>query len=118
MLARKYRLTTQLVKKVLENGSVYHTEHFSLRIVQASLPALTHLRVAVIVSKKQGTTAVIRNRNRRRISSAVAPLITRKLEQFTPALVAIFLKKNIDTCTIVQIRGELQIALEKTLRVA
>ena len=71
MLNRSSRLTTKLFNEVMKNGKVVHSTFFIARI-QVGVPSL---RVSSVAPVKIAKTAVLRNRTRRRIYSALRPVL-------------------------------------------
>lgn len=74
MLLKKYRLSRDYFKNLLQSRRFFHSEHFTLRVA----PSPSGPRIGVSVSKKVSKKAVIRNRIRRRVYSV--------LEDFLPSL--------------------------------
>jgi ribonuclease P protein component len=77
MLPGKIRLTRALFKPLIASRHFYHSEHFILR----AAPSNT-IRIGVSVSKKVAKSAVVRNKIRRRVYSALKEL----MPIFKPAL--------------------------------
>jgi ribonuclease P protein component len=67
MLPRKQRISTQLFKDIIQKGSAFHAPLFSIRIKKT----LNNSRFGVSVPKKVAKTAVLRNKIRRRVYSAL-----------------------------------------------
>ena len=70
MLPRPKRLSTALFKGVIGEGRSLHSPLFVIRVLKLSGPS----RFSVSVPKKIAKTAVLRNKIRRRIYSALEPL--------------------------------------------
>ena len=68
MLPKGKRLNTALFKKVIETGKIFHSEAFTIRSIKDKGP----LRISVSVPKKIAKTAVMRNKIRRRVYSAIS----------------------------------------------
>lgn len=73
MLKSSQRLTIPLFKKVMDEGKIFHSPFFSAKLLKVEGPS----RFSVAVSKKVAKSAVERNKTRRRVYSALRPLITK-----------------------------------------
>jgi ribonuclease P protein component len=90
MLSRNRRVTTAMFSEVGAQGTPFYGEYFIARVlVKAALP---ESRFSVVVSKKVAKTAVVRNRNKRKVRALVAKLYP-SLEK--KAAVLVFVKKDI-----------------------
>jgi len=67
MLNKKHRATSSHIREALSKGLTRHSENFSVRIA----PSKSTTKVAIVISKKVSTTAVGRNKLRRRIREAL-----------------------------------------------
>lgn len=72
MLSKNKRIPRKLFQPLLESKKYLNSQNFSLRVVSAD-----ETRVAVSVSKKVSKKAVVRNKIRRRVYSAVLEFIPR-----------------------------------------
>jgi ribonuclease P protein component len=72
MLKKSSRLTTKQFNEVMQNGKVFHTPFFTARFHSIDTRPVGMAAVAPV---KIAKTAVLRNRVRRRIYSAVKPFI-------------------------------------------
>jgi len=70
MLSKNKRIPRKLFKPLLESRKYFNSEHFSLRVAPSE-----EVRVAVSVSKKISKKAVVRNKVRRRVYSAMRDII-------------------------------------------
>ena len=70
MISKNRRIPRELFKPLLESRKYFNSAHFSLRIAKAETPRLT-----ISVSKKVSKKAVVRNKIRRRVYSAVHNLM-------------------------------------------
>lgn len=70
MLPKSKRIPRELFKNLLNSRKYLNSPHLILRIGPSE-----RVGVAVSVSKKVSKKAVVRNRTRRRIYSAISPLI-------------------------------------------
>jgi len=71
MLKKAQRLSAKQLEEVMKKGSVSHSSLFLLRYLSGQKDT----RIAAVLSKKIGKTAVVRNNTRRRIYAAVRPLV-------------------------------------------
>jgi len=71
MLPKYRRIPRRLFKPLLESRKYFNSEHFSLRVIPSK-----EVRIAVSVSKKIYKKAVVRNKVRRRVYSAMRDLIS------------------------------------------
>lgn len=88
MLAKQARLTTKQFENVIKKGVVSHSSLFLLRI----LTGQKDTRISVAAPKKVANTAVIRNKNRRRLYPAIKPLFP---HLSTGVWAILFVKKDI-----------------------
>jgi len=71
MLSKSKRISRKLFKPLLGSRKYFNSEHFSLRVAPSE-----ETRVAVSVSKKISKKAVVRNKVRRRVYSAMRDLVS------------------------------------------
>ncbi len=88
MLSREQRIPKALAREVFIRGGSTSSPFFLLKILKSTDG---DTRFAVSVSKKVAPTAVMRNRTRRRVYSAIRPLLPRVATGF---LVGVSVKKG------------------------
>ncbi|MFA6458872.1 MAG: ribonuclease P protein component [Candidatus Paceibacterota bacterium] len=101
MLAKSQRLTTKQFDIVMEKGRVAHSTLFLLRFVSGQVDT----RISAVAPKKIAKTAVVRNRNRRRIYAAIRPLMAVIIPGIWGAL---FIKKDISEIELADIAKDVQ----------
>jgi len=89
MLPKNKRITRGLFKEIISKKRYFNSEHFTLLSTQAEGG---EARFAVSVAKKISKKAVIRNRTRRRVYSAIRNFIS----IIKPGLYLIVAKPNAD----------------------
>jgi ribonuclease P protein component len=72
MLAKKFRLPTELIPIVARTGRLYRLSHFDVRVVPSSA---TTARFGVSISAKIDKRATVRNRIKRLLRAAAWELI-------------------------------------------
>jgi ribonuclease P protein component len=87
MLPSSKRLTTPLVKEVMDVGKIFHSTLFVFKGTKKS----GNSRFSVVVSKKVAKNAVDRNKIRRRLYSAIHSVYTR----IQPGFHGIFMVKPV-----------------------
>lgn len=97
MLPKKNRALTQHIQRALKKGTTKHSENFSVRVVQHDSPAC----IAVVVSKKVATTAVVRNKLKRRIKNSLRNIQLGKNKTFV-----LYAKKGVHNLDMKSIQSE------------
>jgi ribonuclease P protein component len=113
MLHKKLRLDTASAKEVFMYPLSTHTSaHFILKLAKPkSSKSAQQSRFAVSVSKKTASTAVLRNRIRRRVYSALRPLVLGVVPGYMVGIVA---KTGAEKITPEDLSKEIQDLLKKT----
>lgn len=107
MLSKKIRLTTSLFDQVFKNGRVQHSERFWMR--SFLLPTVLPSRFAVAVPKKVAKTAVLRNKIKRMVYSAIeTSLKNPDFELISGNMVIFGVKKDITSIPIEEIANEIR----------
>ena len=70
MLPKNRRISRKLFKPLLESRKYFNSAHFSLRLASSD-----RARIAISVSKKISKSAVVRNKIRRRLYSAMRGIL-------------------------------------------
>lgn len=99
MLSKKIRASTQQVVLAIKKGVTKHSENFSVRSFKKDSPTT----VAVVVSKKVATTAVARNKLKRKMKNILRNMILPKNKTLV-----IYLKKGAPSLSILDTQTELQ----------
>ena len=87
-----------MFSRVLKKGKTCHSDNFTLRFISG-----TSERAAVIVSKKIAKTAVSRNTIKRKVRSALAPLIPNK-----SLTILVYTKKGAAKLSVTEMARELR----------
>ncbi len=106
MLPKSRRITRQEFETDHRVGSVFHTEHFSLRV---SAPRKNGFSVSVVVSKKVAKRSVDRHVVKRRVYDALAQ--HEKKQTLLPAAYIFFAKRDAHTVPFKVLSGEINILL-------
>ena len=102
MLKRKQRVTSEVFSRVLKKGKTCHSDNFTLRFISG-----TSGRAAVIVSKKIAKTAVSRNTIKRKVRSALVPLIPNK-----SLTILVYTKKGAAKLSVQKMGREFEVCLK------
>ena len=101
MLSKSKRLSTDSFKEIMEKGRMFHSPFFSLRM----LPAQKDPRFSISVPKKVISTAVGRNKMRRRFYSTVKGFESLSLR---PAGVVVIAKNGSEKLSFVDFSEEIK----------
>ncbi len=78
MLPRSQRLSVEQFNSVIEKGKIFHSPLFLVRVLNVDKST----RIATVAPKKIAKKAVERNKLRRRMYEAVAPLVDKIVGNF------------------------------------
>jgi len=107
MLPSSKRLSTSLFKKVMDEGVVFHSPLFLLRLIKITGKS----RFSVTVPKKVAKTAVERNKTRRCVYSS----LSKHFDTILPGFYGVFIAKNtILTANLVKIDSDIKEVLGKS----
>lgn len=104
MFPRTSRIPKADVAKVIEGGISYYSPSFSLKVIKNSL---NKALFTTIISKKVAKTAVLRNKNKRRVREAVKR--TNNLKEGRSY--ALFIKKNTSGAAFQELCSEIKTLL-------
>lgn len=105
-----------LARDVFIRGSTVSSPHFLVKtaaMTSTPTPALAPTLFAASISKKVASTAVLRNRTRRRVYSVIRDLLPRVKNTKPPLCVAISVKKGGETLAYEMMAKELENLLLK-----
>ena len=109
MLARQFRLRqAKDINRVYARGRFGGSEYLQVKALSTRLPGS---RVAIVVSKKIAKSSVVRNRIKRRLSTAVADLWQTVLPGYD---IVISVRQDISEAPVAALRQQLELALRKS----
>ncbi len=108
MIPAKRKVNHGLFEPLIKKGRTYPSEYFSLRVFFSSTaePA----KFSVVAPKKLEKSAVKRNAIKRRVYSALHPLLP---VSKPGSLCAFFIKKKVEARLLPQLSSEIMAALKK-----
>jgi ribonuclease P protein component len=92
MFSKTYRINKHDVEKVMKKGVYYHSSFFSLKVLPNNLEKSLF---AVIISKKVAKSAVLRNRNKRRVREVIKKIFDKL--NFSSSYFIFIIKKDLST---------------------
>jgi ribonuclease P protein component len=108
MLPKNNRVKKEVFEELLKKGAVLHSPLFLFRFIKSDKG---EPKIAFVVSKKVASSAVERNKMRRRGYSAIRKI--RETNAFVPLIGVFFFKKGADKATLKEMQAEMEILLKK-----
>ncbi len=110
MLPKPKRLTSGEVEDVMSKGQSVFGDFFLVKFLKSESK---DLRVSALSPKKFFTTAVLRNKTRRRIYSALSPIFKKNLIK-NSFLIAIVCNKKVITASIQELSSSIEQVFTKS----
>ncbi len=109
MFKRRFRLSREEISEVSMRGVSYHTPYFSLKVLNSQKSLENKAKFAFVIGKKEEKTAVLRNKAKRRLRSAMVGYFP----NLKPSLFIIFIKKTAINADFKLIKQELGTLLQE-----
>lgn len=112
MLPKKRRVNVVQVSTLMQQGTPHHSAHISLRIQKDT----AHVsRFSAVVSKKVASSAVERNKLKRKLYKGIGEYISSLPTGWKGVF---FAKKGFSDLTLISIKQEVKVLLEKSLNIS
>ena len=108
MLPRSQRISTQLFKEIIQKGVAFHATFFVARIQKTGKAS----NFGVSVPKKVAKTAVLRNKIRRRVYSAIRNISKKGLNSHQNVIFVV--KLGIEKLNQIELQQEIEKIFVKT----
>ncbi len=109
MLASQYKLNSVEFSTTFKTGKKIHTDN----LMVSYTPEHTEFKCAVVVSKKQAKTAIVRNYKRRQIFNVIKELHINNENQLEGVWMIVTIKKKSLSINHTQIQEELNSVVHK-----